>query len=127
MERADLVTTIFCLGHCILGLLEPQTISDTFNVFAYFIVALNFFTSFANTGGAIYMPKKLWYALLGYTLYTTVNLLHAFEVIDIPEFIVDLSFYQYYIMVLISLLLNCFYSESYTKPYFSSSNDKIEY
>ena len=93
MERADLITSFFCLVHCMLGLLEPQTLSDTFIGFAYFIVAVNFFTSFANTGSAIYMPKKLWYALLGFVLYSTVNLLDASGVAEIPELITDLAFY----------------------------------
>ena len=77
MERADLITTFFCLAHCMLGLLEPRTMSDTFTGFVYFIVALNFFTSFANTGLSVYMPKKLWYALLGFVIYSTVNMLDA--------------------------------------------------
>ena len=73
------------------------------------------------------MPKKLWYALLGFVLYSTVNLLDVFGVAEIPEFIKDLAFFQYYIMTMISLLLNFFYSECYTNSRFSTSDAKIEY
>lgn len=126
MERADLITTLFCLAHCVIGLMETLPLSETFRGFAYIMVVMNFFTSFINTGSAVYMPPKLWFALTSFCSYSAVNGYDYFDQMfnfyEIPDIFMDLALYQYYIMSLISLLAIVFYSETYTKPRFAEEN-----
>ena len=46
------------------------------------------------------------------------------DVVDLnmPEIVPEIALYQYYIMTMVSVIALLFYTETYTKPRFSSSD-----
>ena len=85
---------------------------------------MNFLTCYLNTGAGCYMPPKMWFVLIGFVIYTLVQLadfskdMMGFSDYKIPELVADIALYQYYVMTLATLIALLFYSETYTNPRF---------
>lgn len=75
-EEHTMVVALFCFAQCIVELLAVErlvpAISDTFRIFLFCAVALNFGVAYAGTGSS--MPTKAKPALFGFAVYTMHSL-----------------------------------------------------
>ena len=124
LETQELFTVFFCFVHCLLDFFQFE-VSDTFKASTYPLIGMNFVTSYLNTGAGYLLPPKMWFVLIGFVLYSLVQIfdyaknLMGFTDFHIPELVVDIALYQYYVMTLVSFLALLFFSETYTKPRFT--------